>query len=221
MGSQAHHISQPREWDQSRLFDVSERYGENTTPDEAEVRDLDEIWTYVACDDDTPSGGCNCRAPHLDSIVIAVDGACRGNGTPLARAAVGVFVATSSIYNESRRLTGPVATNQIAELEAGVLGLEKALEIKMNRLSDHLLQHVVIKSDSEYLVRGMTDWVFKWEKNGYRSAKRTLVVNSALFQKLQKLVSDLNSIGVEVLFWHVRREFNKEADKLANESLLA
>lgn len=80
---------------------------------------------------------------------------------------------------------------------------------------------MVIKADSEYLVKGTTEWIFKWGTNGYRTSKGTPVTNSALFQKLQALVSKLNGLNVEVLFWHVQREFNKEADELANKALLA
>lgn len=59
------------------------------------------------------------------------------------------------------------------------------------------------------------------EKNGYRTSKEKPAVNSELFQKLQMLVDDLNHIGVEVLFWHVKRKFNGEADELTKQALLA
>jgi ribonuclease HI len=188
-----------------------------------EIPDPDKLWTYVACDegDCTPCEHGVCRAPHEDCIVIAVDGACKNNGTPLAQAAIGVFVGVDSKYNESRLLTEPTVTNQIAELEAGILGLEQAIQIQKNRFYDRQIEQVVIKADSKYLVEGMTDWIFKWEKNGYQTAKRSPVVNRALFEKLQKLVEDLNGIGVKVLFWHVPRKFNKKADEWANRLLIA
>jgi ribonuclease HI len=53
---------------------------------------------------------------------------------------------------------------------------------------DEPLHAIVIKADSDYLVKGMTEWVFKWETNGYKTAKRKLVENAKLFQELRALV---------------------------------
>ncbi|CAG9939383.1 unnamed protein product [Clonostachys rosea f. rosea IK726] len=80
------------------------------------------------------------------------------------------------------------------------------------------LDTVVIKADSEYLVKGMTEWVFKWETNGYKPANRKPVKNSKLFQELHALIKELNTSNVKVFFWQVPREMNKEADRLANEA---
>lgn len=184
-----------------------------------EVRDDDETWTYVACEDSNPCPDCSCIQPHLDCIVIAVDGACMGNGLPGARAAAGVFFGKGSTYNTSTILTEPKATNQIAELTAGILGLEQAMEIQRQGLGEEKLYQVLIKSDSQYLVNGMTKWVFKWETNGYQTSKGTPVVNSALFKQLGKLIDQLNKLGIEVLFWHVPRRYNEQADELANMAL--
>ncbi|CAJ2501898.1 Uu.00g047510.m01.CDS01 [Anthostomella pinea] len=60
------------------------------------------------------------------------------------------------------------------------------------------VQHVVVKSDSSYLVEGMTSWVEKWATNGWLTAKRT---------------------EVAVDWWLVPRAQNREADLLANEGL--
>jgi ribonuclease HI len=110
-------------------------------------------------------------------------------------------------------------TNQIAELNAGITALEQAIDILQTKaLGEDPLHTVVIKADSEYLVKGMTEWVFKWEVNGYKNARRDSVKNSELFKELHKLVKVLNTSDVEVLFWHVPREMNKEADRLANQA---
>jgi ribonuclease HI len=45
---------------------------------------------------------------------------------------------------------------------------------------------VTIKADSEYLVNGMTEWILKWEKNGYTNAKGTRVVNRELSEEYQR-----------------------------------
>lgn len=81
------------------------------------------------------------------------------------------------------------------------------------------LSQVVIKTDSGYLAKAMTEWVFKWKKNGYRAAKGSPVTNRALFEWLDNSVRSLNDMGVQVLFWHVTRDRNREADRLANDFL--
>ncbi|CAG9953925.1 unnamed protein product [Clonostachys rosea f. rosea IK726] len=219
MGVGAHYASQTREWTKNRKFEPNELYSEDINTADVEVRDDDETWTYVACDNDSPCPHCSCLQPHLDCIVIAVDGACKGNGSTDARAAAGVFVGKSSKYNKSTVLTESEATNQIAELKAGILGLSQAIEIQGCGVEGEALHQVVIKSDSKYLVEGMTEWVFKWEGNGYRTCKGVAVTNSALFKELEILIGRLNKLGVEVLFWHVPRSYNKQADELANLAL--
>jgi ribonuclease HI len=78
------------------------------------------------------------------------------------------------------------------------------------------LQHVVIKSDSEYVVKGMTSWIHNWKLNGYRNSKKKPVVNTDLFKDLEEEITALNNRDVHVQFWHVPREQNKIADYLAN-----
>jgi ribonuclease HI len=220
MATSEHYQSDDREWTENRKFEPHSRYGDNIELDLIQVPNRDKKdWVYVACEDSHPCRFCDCIAPHIDSIFIAVDGACRGNGTPHARAAIGVFVAESSPFNRSLLLHQTPVSNQIAELSAGIIALEQAINIlRTNALGEDPLHTVVIKADSEYLVKGMTELVFKWEVNGYKNAKGDPVKNSALFKKLNGLIEVLNTSNVEVLFWHVPREMNKEADRLANQA---
>ena len=77
---------------------------------------------------------------------------------------------------------------------------------------------VVIKADSAYLVKGMTEWIFNWRENGYTNAQDFPVFNADLFRSIDQQIIELNNAGVEVLFWHVLRSRNKEADRLANDA---
>jgi ribonuclease HI len=79
--------------------------------------------------------------------------------------------------------------------------------------------HVIIKADSGYLMNGMTEWILKWEKNGYTNAKGTKVVNRELFEECQREVRWLEERGAIVQFWHVKRKWNKKPDDLANAAL--
>ncbi|KAL8686828.1 MAG: hypothetical protein Q9218_006836 [Villophora microphyllina] len=57
------------------------------------------------------------------------------------------------------------------------------------------------------------------KKNGYKNAKGTAVTNADLFMEIDKLIDNLNELGIGVSFWHVPRVRNKEADLLANAAL--
>ncbi|KAI9859797.1 MAG: hypothetical protein M1813_006514 [Trichoglossum hirsutum] len=211
---------QPRRerWAKDRKFNPFDLYGEDVDLNEVEVCH-DEDWIYVACDNSDPCEHCGGLAAHVDSIIIAVDGACPNNGKAGASAAVGVFVGDRSKYGGSYVLNTAEPTNQKAELAAGIQGLETALAIQIDGIGGRDLGQVIIKADSEYMVKGMTDWIFKWRVNGYKTAKGRPVANASLFRRLEDLVLKLNKLNVEVLFWHVPRELNKDADRLANAGL--
>jgi ribonuclease HI len=124
-----------------------------------------------------------------------------------------------------------VGAHQAAELRAGVEGLKVARAIwesgEMDKINekDRGLElhkaptHVVIKTDSEYLVNGMTEWILKWENNGYTNTKGMKVVNRELFEECQRETKLLGERSVIVRFWHVKRKWNKRADDLANAAL--
>lgn len=156
---------------------------------------------------------------HTDSVIISVDGACRGNGRPGATAACAVFFAPDSPHNEAHILAadGPTPTSQRAELMGGIKALEAAKRLVATL--DGSLNQVVIKADSAYLVRGATEWVSKWKGRGWTNAKGGPVVNQDLFRQLETRILDLEHMGILVQFFHVPRLQNQQADSAANEAL--
>ncbi|PCD20109.1 hypothetical protein AU210_016765, partial [Fusarium oxysporum f. sp. radicis-cucumerinum] len=141
-------------------------YGDDVELDLVQVPSLDEDWVYLACENDHPAAAAIVYATH-DCIFIAVDGACRGNGTPDAKAAIGVFVGETSSFNRSLFATPGTRDEPNRRTERRIVALEQALEIlRTKALGEEPLHKVVIKADSEYLVKGMTEWVFKWETTG-------------------------------------------------------
>lgn len=206
---------------ESRLFNPCSRYGRNIDPDDVGVRGPHDEWTYVGCEHNKCCVKCGHLHPHPNSILISVDGACMRNGESGAAMAAGVFFRTNSRWNISKSLNGPRNTNQVAELKAGIMALEQALEIQRDRLfQERRLWEVIVKADSKYLVQGITEYIFKWRRNRFLTGRGRGVVNGELFKRLDELVYELNRKGVEVFFWHVTREFNIEADKLARIALL-
>jgi len=160
---------------------------------------------------------CSKLSPHVGAIIIAVDGACRSTPSVWGPSAIGVFFAKDSPWNIVKRSSKPVAVSQRAELQACLAALQMAITIKAENLEEELSQ-VVIKAHSEYVCRGMTEWVGKWKKTGWLNAKGLPVANGDLFQDVEKKIIQLNDLGVEVLFWQVPSERNVEAEGLANSA---
>ena len=176
--------------------------------------------TLVPCPAMDTCPHCGLRPRHTDSIIIAVDGACRGNGTVAAGGAIGIYFADASPHNVSEKVLDVDTTSQKNELRACLRALKIVMRFKLDGVEglDSLTQ-VMIKADSEYLVKSMTEWVFKWRENAYRTAKGHRVTNMELFRAIDHEIDELFRIGVEVLFWLVPRAQNKEADALCNDAL--
>lgn len=211
----------------SRRFRPEESYPEHFTLRDIEVPRGDMV--FLACpNSERKCRHCGCHTHHPGSIVIAIDGACRNNGKTGARASIGVYHGPDHGWNESARLSPELRqTNQVAELAACRIALIDACTIQKNwgDIGEEIkgekgrLCTVVIKSDSEYVVRGMTEWIYKWKANGWVNAKGLPVTNREHFDRIDSIVQSLENEQVTVQFWHVPREYNQEADKLATSAL--
>jgi ribonuclease HI len=124
-------------------------------------------------------------------ITAYIDGGARGNPGP-AGYGVHVEAADGALLAELHGGLG-IATNNIAEYKGLLAALRYALEQGHRR--------VHIKADSELLVKQM--------RGEYR------VKNEGLKPLFLEAISLIRKIG-EVTFEHVRREFNKDADRLSN-----
>lgn len=176
-------------------------------------------FTYERCPySDERCGTCQYVGYHDQAIVVAVDGACRGNGTLDATAASGVFFAPDSYHNFGGMLSDRRPTNQQAELEAAIAAFRCVQRMRHENF-DWDIERVIIKADSEYVVKGMTSWICKWKSNGYTNSRGLPVTNEHLFAALDDLILELNEDGLGVQFWHVPRAFSQDADKLANLTL--
>ncbi len=127
-------------------------------------------------------------------LTIHTDGAARGNPGP---AGAGAYIQDQDgkVVSEEFRYLGE-ATNNVAEYQALLLGMECARELGASRIE--------MRADSELVVRQLT--------GEYR------VRNPAL-QKLHARVKQLAREFESVRYTHVRREQNREADRLANRAI--
>jgi len=126
--------------------------------------------------------------------VVMVDGTARGNPGPAGCGAV-IYDENGVVVKQLSRYLGHT-TNNVAEYEGLLMGLEAALQLGRKR--------IVVQSDSELLVRQL---------NGrYRVKDEKLKV---LFQRAMTLLRQFDSYRI----LHVGRELNKVADRLANQAI--
>lgn len=154
------------------------------------------------------------------TMEIYVDGGCRGNGQPGSiGAAAAVFKLRSGKHQAWTKSLPqyPPPTNQRAEITAIILALEQALE-KLAELRTNPWLDVKIYSDSRYAIGCMTDWVYKWSRNGWINAAGNEVANRDLIQEASDLDDRLKEEGTVEYIW-IPREENQDADRCCNQAL--
>lgn len=104
---------------------------------------------------------------------------------------------------------GDIATtNNRMELMAAIQGLS-ALNRRCN---------VSVYTDSEYVRRGISEWLANWKKRGWKTANRKSVKNKDLWRKLDELAAQ-HDIEWHWVKGHAGNPGNERADQLANDGL--
>ena len=137
-------------------------------------------------------------------IEIYTDGACRGNPGP------GGWAALLRIGEHEREISGAEAltTNNRMELTAVIRALEALKRPVEARLY----------TDSEYVRRGVTEWLPAWKARGWRTAERKPVKNQDLWQQLDELRMP-HRIEWHWVPAHAGVMDNERVDRLANEAI--
>ncbi len=132
---------------------------------------------------------------------IYTDGACSGNPGKGGWAAV-IFDSKKIQLNISGKVNN--TTNNRMELMAPIMALKK---IKTK-------SEVIIITDSKYVKNGITDWIKKWENNGWKNSQKKTVKNKDLWLKLNSLCKE-NFVTWRWVKGHSNNKFNNLADELA------
>ena len=140
---------------------------------------------------------------HTDKIIIYTDGAARGNPGPAGWGAI--VIDGKKVHELGGR--SDKATNNQMELSAPIGGLKYLKKIKYDG-------HIEIFSDSKYVILGITEWIFNWQKNNWRNAAKKPVVNQELWEELYELTK-LFKIKWTYVKGHAGIEYNERADVIA------
>lgn len=133
------------------------------------------------------------KANEAEQVEIFIDGASQGNPGP---SGVGVVISKGGeILKNASKYIGE-ATNNIAEYSALVFALEVALVMRLNSIR--------VNTDSELLYRQI--------KGIYRVKNDRI---KPYYEEALRLMKNFSFLEIN----HVRREFNKEADKLATMAI--
>lgn len=137
------------------------------------------------------------------TVHIFTDGACKGNP------GVGGWGVLLRYGEHSKELCGGVeqTTNNQMELTAVIKGLEA--------LKKNFSGRVIVYTDSQYVQKGISEWIFNWKKNGWKTAAKKPVANAELWQQLDTLSAQFN-IQWQWVKGHNGNMNNETADKLAN-----
>ena len=137
--------------------------------------------------------------------IIYTDGACSGNPGPGGWGAV-IVDENKKQNNISGRVND--TTNNRMELMAPIMALKK-----IRSKAD-----VVIFTDSTYVKNGITEWIKKWEKNGWKSTNKKPVKNKDLWIKLNDLCQK-NKVVWKWVKGHSNNKYNDLADELATRAV--
>jgi ribonuclease HI len=137
--------------------------------------------------------------------VVYTDGACSGNPGPGGWGAVILDEEKNKTTISGKEKT---TTNNRMELMAPIMALRK-----IKKPSE-----VIIYTDSTYLKNGITIWIKKWEKNGWKSASKKQVKNKDLWVILNELSKE-QTIDWRWVKAHAGNKYNEMADSLATEAI--
>ena len=144
---------------------------------------------------------------------IYTDGACRGPQENRI-AGAGVFFGDDSEHNITVGVPlNMPQTNQVAELYAILLCLNKIIEIGDVNTTYKIL------SDSKYSIKCVTEWIHNWQKNNWKTSKKEPVKHKDLIKDIYEKLQIVN-VTLEYVPGHSGVYGNEMADELATHACM-
>jgi len=144
------------------------------------------------------------KVPVRLETYIYCDGSCEGNPGP---GGWGTLIDVNGLRQEFSG-GSPQSTNNIMEMTAAIEGLKRTEE----------KAKVVVTTDSQYLIKGITQWIKGWKKRGWKKADGQPVLNQELWKELDRLA------GTRTITWtwvkgHAGHPENERCDELAKAAV--
>ena len=135
---------------------------------------------------------------------VYTDGACSGNPGP------GGWGAVLGWQGKTREISGGAAatTNNRMELMAAIAALESLTRPVTVR----------IHTDSTYVKDGITQWIHRWKRNGWKTANKKPVKNEDLWRRLDAALAR-HDVSWHWVKGHAGHPGNERADALAREAV--
>ncbi len=137
-------------------------------------------------------------------VIVHTDGACAGNPGPGGWAAILRYGTREKVLQGGASLT----TNNRMELRAAIAALQALTRPCV----------VELHTDSEYLKKGVTEWMPRWLRNGWRTSDKQPVKNQDLWRALNTALKP-HRVAWHWVKGHAGDEFNERADQLAVAAL--
>jgi ribonuclease HI len=165
------------------------------------------------------------RDNDLRQFLIYTDGACSNNGGLNPKGGCSFIYRTTKQQSSPEdyvrfplESVGPTGerhthTSNRAELRAVIAAL------RFRSWDKEEFDRLVIATDSDYVVKGITNWVKAWRRKGWKTRSGTPVKNKDLWQCLLGEIERADENGLRVKFWWIPREWNIEADHHAKAAV--
>lgn len=137
-------------------------------------------------------------------VEIFCDGACSGNPGP------GGYGAILRYGGNEKEISGgaPETTNNRMEMTAVIEALRQ-----LTRPC-----RVIVTTDSQYVVKGMTEWIEGWQRRGWQNSKKEPVLNRDLWERLLEQ-TQRHTVDWKWVRGHAGHPENERCDQLAREAL--
>ena len=169
------------------------------------------MWRVGLDLDDPEAGWTTHQLNHFevpDFLEVWTDGCCLNNGSPHARAGIGVYFGKDHPSNVSRPLIGR-QTNNRAEIEAVIEAALRARELQAPLLR--------IFTDSKFVADFFREWFPIWQDNGWKNANRKPIAHREDWERLRQVLEEFAHVEIQHVKGHADNAGNIEADRLARE----
>lgn len=141
---------------------------------------------------------------NFNSVLIYTDGACSGNPGP---GGWGAIVATPEGHVTELGGQGQMTTNNQMEAMAALSALKFAKNLQFP---------IVVYTDSTYLIRGITQWIWGWKKKGWKNSEGGDVANRDLWEALLDITRAIKTpISWKYVRGHTQNPGNERCDEIA------